>query len=293
MTKPISQLSKAELLEEIIKQGLDHGKDVAVLKRREMIEMFQENKNPVEDAVVEDEGETEIVSIKKDQEEEKIAAQEASKGPDIHSPEWTSYVMSLLRDDEKEGQSPKCDGLRRVFEIVIGPILECTTQINQIPYPENGNRATAVVTIKYLNNRNNLGYAHVVSDAADVCMLNTRPPFCNYPTATATTIAEGRCLRKIMRLNVILREEVKDAQTLEQTQAVIEASEEQRPSNDNQRNTIKRLAERNKINFTNMIKDLYNTTIDLLSYKEAQEVFHKLNNYQRGEEAVPEEYKIK
>lgn len=153
---------------------------------------------------------------KKDTVKEEIQAEEvtAEKKVTIHDLEWTDYVLSLLTDDEKISGNPTTDGLRRVFEIALNcRVLSSSTNVVQSPSPENEKRATVVHSIMYrLNpetpdpeNLNTL----VVEGAADVYWGNCDKIYRNHPVAVAETRAEGRALRRGLRLRkVVAAEEI-------------------------------------------------------------------------------------
>ena len=46
-----------------------------------------------------------------------------SDSPDITSPEWNGYVMGMFTEKELYDGNPLVAGLRRVAELVIGPIV--------------------------------------------------------------------------------------------------------------------------------------------------------------------------
>ena len=46
-----------------------------------------------------------------------------SDGPSVTSPDWNDYVLSLFEKDELYDGRPKCHGLRRVAELLLGEIV--------------------------------------------------------------------------------------------------------------------------------------------------------------------------
>lgn len=114
--------------------------------------------------------------------------------------EWTDYILGLL-DPEKEmdNKNPKTDGLRRVAHQVYGPF-SVKTHVVDSPNINNGYRATVVVSIRFLND---LEY----DGAADVYSGNTDKKFAVHAVATAETRAEGRALRRALKLTKVLAAE--------------------------------------------------------------------------------------
>lgn len=121
--------------------------------------------------------------------------------PDISDVAWTDWVLGHLTEDEMFNGHPTVDGLRRILPLVLGDLIENTTQVVQSPSPENNNRATVVCTITIEQEEMH----HItVCGAADVFPGNTMEEFARFPVATAETRAEGRALRKALRLRKII-----------------------------------------------------------------------------------------
>lgn len=120
--------------------------------------------------------------------------------PSISDPGWTEYVLSSLMDYEKDNGSPKTDGLRRIATKLLG-VFSSQTDILQTPTVENGFRASVKVELTFHNNR------FSTTGAADVYSGNTKAKFATHAVATAETRAEGRALRKALRLTKVLAAE--------------------------------------------------------------------------------------
>ena len=122
--------------------------------------------------------------------------------------EWTDYVLSLLSEDEKIQGNPTTDGLRRVFEKAMNcTIIESTSDVVQSPQPSNEKRATVVHSLSYCMNDSSLDDSlkiRTVNGAADVYWGNCDKVFRNHPVAVAETRAEGRSLRRALRLRKVL-----------------------------------------------------------------------------------------
>jgi hypothetical protein len=122
--------------------------------------------------------------------------------------EWTDHVLSLLNDDEKIAGNPTTDGLRRIFETVLNcTIIEARPEVIQSPDLANERRATVVYSLVYvLNDRDTPEETkyRTVSAAADVYWGNCDKVFRNHPVAVAETRAEGRTLRKALKLRKVV-----------------------------------------------------------------------------------------
>ena len=137
--------------------------------------------------------------------------------PDYLSPEWDSFVMSQFAPFEMMDGCPKTLGLRRVAELLLGDIIS-SKPVQVFPVEGNGpGRATVVyeVQIQWKTTGPGLFSPRVLSnvvrtfgDSADVWHGNCDLLFAAYAPATACTIAEGRALRKALRLRKLAAEEV-------------------------------------------------------------------------------------
>jgi hypothetical protein len=129
--------------------------------------------------------------------------------------EWSDHVLGLLSDDEKIDGNPTTDGLRRIFEIALEcTVIDSTSDVVQSPDPQNEKRATVVHNITYaLNNVDdgtpNYNNLRSVSGSADVYWGNCDKIYRNHPVAVAETRAEGRALRRALKLRkVVAAEEI-------------------------------------------------------------------------------------
>jgi hypothetical protein len=129
-----------------------------------------------------------------------------SKKPKLkpYNPTWNDHVMEQFLPDELIDGRPTVDGLRRVAENLLGTILEISSTVIQVPTHENGMRATVKVSVifEYTTNQ-----SQKYEGVADVCELNAKSPYYLHPTSTAETKAEGRALRKALKLRRILSAE--------------------------------------------------------------------------------------
>jgi hypothetical protein len=227
---------------------------------------------------------TEVVS------EAVAVAQETATKPSINDLGWTDYVLSLLSDDEKIADNPTTDGLRRVFEIALDCcVTEAKTEVVQTPEPNNEKRATVVHTISYIlknldSEDDNLKYRSV-SGAADVYWGNCDKIYRNHPVAVAETRAEGRALRRALKLRkVVAAEEIaKDIDDHPDAESVNKIT-------NNQINFIDTLSNRLNIN---VIKLLEHNNLDTknvygLSHDDAVSIIRVLSGYQQNMQIIPD-----
>jgi hypothetical protein len=133
--------------------------------------------------------------------------------------EWTDHVLSLLSDDEKIMGNPTTDGLRRILEIALNcTVVGADSTVVQSPDPNNERRATVTHTLTFVLNDESVPETckyRSVSGAADVYWGNCDKIYRNHPVAVAETRAEGRALRRALKLRkVVAAEELaKDVDT--------------------------------------------------------------------------------
>lgn len=137
----------------------------------------------------------------------------AETPPDFFSEEWHDYVMRQFRDDELENGHPFRDGLMRVTEKLIGPVIR--REIVNFEGANESNRGSATVhvklTIAVSNERHPLyersekfGDMLIEDGIAEVNSRNTPHPFFQHPAATASSKAEAQALRKALRLRKVV-----------------------------------------------------------------------------------------
>jgi hypothetical protein len=196
--------------------------------------------------------------------------------------EWTDYVLSLLSDDEKISGNPTTDGLRRVFETALNcTVLDATSEVVQSPSRDNENRATVTHTLHYYLNDESVGRElknRSVSGAADVYWGNCDKVYRNHPVAVAETRAEGRALRRALKLRkVVAAEELaKDIEDHPDHDTINKIT-------NNQINFMDVLAKRLNINPIKLMENLAidNSNIYNISYDNAVKTVTTLSGYQQ------------
>ena len=214
----------------------------------------------------------------------------ATDTPSMTSPEWHEYVLTLFDKSELIEGNPLVAGLRRVAETVLGPIVYSgPTQVFPSARDDYHGRATVVFSVEF---ENGIRY----SDVADCWEGNTDDMFCAYAVATASTRAEGRALRKALRMKGVAAEEI----TKKDTASIVREASSKKESSDGgfddqsrmsdaQFNFIDVKCRQLNINGKELFKEEFNVEVNRkVSKKVASDIIDKLNDYQRDKTSIPE-----
>ncbi len=137
--------------------------------------------------------------------------------PEYGSLDWNDYVLSLLAPEEKPQGHPTCAGLRRIVENLLGEfIFNGPIQVFPSSDSDGPGRATVLYEVVFawkLNlpewiDVNNDIPTKAFRDVAESWSGNTPSPFDKHVAATASTRAEGRVLKKALKLRVATAEEM-------------------------------------------------------------------------------------
>lgn len=223
------------------------------------------------------------MSAKKSQINEEVEV----KIPNITDIEWTDYVLGVLSDDEKISGNPTTDGLRRIFEIVMKcKVISSTSNVVQSPDQNNEKRATVVHTIQYVPTDSKNNTVITVGGAADVYWGNCDKIYRNHPVAVAETRAEGRALRRGLRLRkVVAAEELaKDIEDHPDGHNINKIS-------NNQLNFIDVISQRLDINTKNMLNSLGHETKNIynIEHSDAINIIKTLSSYQQDPSSIPQD----
>ena len=216
----------------------------------------------------------------------------ADGSPGMLSPEWHEHVMTLFDKSELIDGNPLVAGLRRVAEIVLGPIIfSGPTQVFPVKESDHHGRATVVFTVEF---ESGLRYAEV----ADVWEGNTDDMFCAYAVATASTRAEGRALRKALKIRGVAAEEITRKNTAQivrtASQTASNAStdgdfNESARMSDAQHNFIDVKCRQLNVSGKDLFKQIFQTDANRkVSKKVASDIIDQLNEYQRDKTSIPE-----
>jgi len=133
--------------------------------------------------------------------------------PKIGDKKWTDYVLEQLEEGELfEGKYPTVNGLRRITPSLLkGKFITQESIVHQVPCESNAYSATVMhritVEIEHLSKESTILIAEGCADASS---RNLNGAYENYPTAMAETRAEGRALRRLLNVNLVVKEEIDD-----------------------------------------------------------------------------------
>ena len=210
--------------------------------------------------------------------------------PSVTDPGWNDYVMSKFIDKELYDGNPLVHGLRRVAELVIGSIVRSgPTQVFPPQRDDHHGRATVVFTVEFENGM-------IYSEVADCWEGNTDDMFCAYAIATASTRAEGRALRKALRIRAVAAEEMtkKDtAKIVRDLSAKKEVSDggydDSSRMSDAQHNFIDVKCRQLGVNGALLFTTVFNVDNNRkITKKVASDIIDTLNEYQRDKTTIPE-----
>ena len=235
-----------------------------------------------------------------EEEEKRVVEKEGSneeERPSIFSDEWNAYVMAHFKPNELIDGNPICAGLRRVAELLLGDIIDSgPSQV--FPATDNNGPGRATVIFKVTFNWMNSGVIKSFSEVADVWHGNTDDLFCAHPVATASTRAEGRALRKALKLRCLAAEElakkdiveivqqaVKQAPTSGEYESNKSISSQQIQFIDNRCNQL----DIDVVKFINIGENIYNSIAEVTK-DNAKKMIKVLNTYQNGNE-IPDKVK--
>ena len=225
-----------------------------------------------------------------------VTPKEASNGPAYGSSEWNEFVMSKFESNELIDGNPICSGLRRVAEELLGDIVRSgPSQVFPASDPNGPGRATVVYEVIF--NWMNSGEVRTYSEVADVWHGNTDDLFCAHPVATASTRAEGRALRKALKVRCLAAEELakKDIVSIVRDSVKNEGSTDGEWDAEDgisaaQVNFVDNKCQQLDINVVEFINSGENTYsgIEEVSKNIASAMLGRLNQYQTGQSAIPE-----
>lgn len=238
-----------------------------------------------------------MVKNKKDNKEmieEKILETTESQQTKTVTPndlDWTDHVLGLLSEDEKISGNPTTDGLRRIFEKALNcRVLASVSNVVQTPEPNNEKRATVVHSITYFLNEGSRDQPELntvtINGAADVFWGNCDKVYRNYPVAVAETRAEGRALRRALKLRKVV--------AAEEIAAEVDDHPDQNTVSkisNNQINFIDVMSKRLNINVSKLLEtgNLDKNNVYGLSHEDAIGIIRQLSKYQQDMSGISED----
>ena len=288
----------AEIRKELVeKYGLEQTEVKSIKGKLELVKMIEEQKTlaAIDDIDFGDDSSSgdfeashdEVVNelLEQVEEEQKVSS------PSICDPEWSDYVLSKFEYDELVDGNPTVDGLRRVTELVLGPIIEMKSNIVQAPDKENQGRATVSCSITVVINWHDNLHHRTATGSGDAWHKNTDMPYSKFPVGMAETRAEGRALRRLLQLRKVVA-----AEELSETASSEEADYSEN-INDSQISFIdvmcKSVGRGLDISVEKLIRSQYPAVsiIRDVRHSQASEVIQRLSHYQQKMEEIPEAIK--
>lgn len=209
--------------------------------------------------------------------------QETQRGPThkCTDPDWVDYILDQLADNELSYGHPTADGLRRVAELEFGQILVSDTDILEVPKEALTGKCTAKHRLVF-ERHDGKGLLEV-SACIDVVGKKLPAPFNQHLVATACTRAEGKALRRALKIRVQTAEEMVTTEDPDE-----DVSSE--PINDQQVLAINQMCKRNDLNVVAVIKETCKAAKKLKDVKnvEGRFILTKLAEYQRNQSTITE-----
>ena len=235
-------------------------------------------------------------TMETDEEKEKDKEEVDMTMPAYGSKEWNDYIMDKFESRELIDGNPICAGLRRVAEDVLGSIVS-SRPLQVWPSTDVNGPGRATVVFEVVINWMDSGELRTFAEVADVWHGNTDDLFCAHPVATASTRAEGRALRKALKVKCLAAEELakKDIvsivrQSVNVDQGIDGEWNEEDAITVTQINFIDAKCKQLGINVTNFINagsDTYGS-INEVSKQTASKILSTLNEYQTKSKNMPD-----
>jgi hypothetical protein len=217
----------------------------------------------------------------------------SNDAPNMLSPEWHDYAMTLFQEDEMMNGHPLVTGLRRVSELVLGPMaFSGPTWVKPTDRDDHHGRATVIFTIEFANGLR-------CAEVADSWEGNTDDTFCAFAVAIASTRAEARALRKVLKIKGVAAEEL----TKKDTAKIVRDLSKQNNSSGGEYNDSGRMSDAQynfidikckqlNVNGGKLFKDKFKVDNNRkISKKVASDIIDVLNDYQRDKSSIPSEFK--
>jgi hypothetical protein len=210
-----------------------------------------------------------------------------------HDPKWVELILDKLEAREMIDGAPTTDGLRRVTEEVFGQIIGSETEILEIPSTnlKETIRCTAKHTLtimrydmghmmqhSMMNGGAPLGIIKV-SACVDVLAENLPSPYNKHLVATACTRAEGKALRRALKIRIITAEEQQNS-----TEVVDEVEQQSDTITDQQLLAINALCKKLNVSMKKLVQRSYPsvTSTKELTRGNGRDIISTLSGFQRA-----------
>tara|TARA_R110002020_G_scaffold55309_2_gene153607 strand:+ start:28081 stop:28827 length:747 start_codon:yes stop_codon:yes gene_type:complete len=195
-------------------------------------------------------------------------------------PEWSEYVLDQLHDSELKQGNPTVDGLRRVTEALYGEIISSSSEVLELPSAKGSCSIKHTIVIKKYSSDSTVS----VDGCVDVRYDKIPYPFNDHLVATADTRAEGKALRRALKLRIVTAEEMTNA-----SEDDVMASEEN--ITDQQILAINQMCKRLDINLVNLIGNAHANieSIREVNNLQGRLLLTTLSDYQRNMSSISED----
>lgn len=191
-------------------------------------------------------------------------------------PKWTEFIIENLSDDELSKGNPTTPGIRRVAQDLFGDIITSDSHVIT-DIREKATVKHTLVIQRYLDGRE-----MTVSACVDVMYDKTPYPFKEHLVSTACTRAEGKALRRALKLNIQTAEELSNTDEDNVPDIDMESL-----INDQQILALKTMCRRLNVNMAKFIKVNVKKATNIKNIKsvECRLMMSQLSEFQR--ESVP------
>jgi hypothetical protein len=198
-----------------------------------------------------------------------------------HDPKWVEYILDQLETREMVDGAPTTDGLRRVTEAVYGQIIGSETEILELPSSniKDTIRCTAKHTLTILRHNTPDPLQIKVSACVDVLAENLPSPYNKHLVATACTRAEGKALRRALKIKIITAEEQQNS-----TEVIDEMEQQSDVITDQQLLAINALCKKLNISMKKLVNKSYPsvTSTKELTRANGRDLISTLSGFQRA-----------
>jgi hypothetical protein len=218
--------------------------------------------------------------------------QEESSIPDMLSPEWNDYVMKFFTDKELIDGNPLTAGLRRVAEMLIGEIISSRpVDVQRVETNDPIGRTTVIYEVQFLVKKDDKEYVKTYADVSDVWAGNTDDLFAVHAPATAATKAEGRALRKALKIRAVAAEELCKKDVSEYlSQQIGQLDERIKPEQIKYLDMNCKKLDIDLIKFINSGEKEYNTVYEV-KRETAAKMIDMINKFKRGDSTLSKDLK--